>query len=126
MSKAKKKKTQPDSKTHKPTAKDKRKKFWIKQNLKKRQKATTPLKPQGTAETPQPATVKDGQQFSSNWKALQEVCLYGYISVFLHILRCLLHFNVVVKLPTAPEGHSAGEKEPCDTQTERCLLKKDN
>lgn len=83
MSKAKKKKTQPDSKTHKPTAKEKRKKFWIKQNLKKRQKATTPLKPQEKAETPQSAPVKDGQQFSSNWKALQEVCLHHHMVTYL-------------------------------------------
>lgn len=75
MSKTKKKKTHPDSQTHKPTAKDKRKKFWIKRNLKEKlQKVTAPLKHQKKAETQQTAPPGKPQEFSSNWKALQEVC----------------------------------------------------
>lgn len=91
MSKAKKKKTQSDSKTHKPTAKDKRKKFWIKHNPKKVQKVTTPLKHQEKAETPQTAAPKGDHQFSSNWKALQEVCLHHCIVT---VLTLLLFLNI--------------------------------
>lgn len=74
MSKTKKK-THPDSKSQKPTAKDKRKKFWIKRKLKEKfQKVTAPLKHQEIAATQQTAPPVKTQQFSSNWKALQEVC----------------------------------------------------
>ncbi|XP_013863725.1 RNA exonuclease 4 [Austrofundulus limnaeus] len=74
MSKTKKKKTNSDSKTHKPTAKDKRKDFWIKRNPKKKfQKVAAPLKHQEKAETQQTAPPVKPQQFSSNWKALQEI-----------------------------------------------------
>ncbi|XP_017273774.1 RNA exonuclease 4 [Kryptolebias marmoratus] len=74
MSKAEKKKTHSESKTQKPTAKDKRKKFWIKHNKKKKfKKVTVPLKHQEKAKTQQTASPEGAQQFSSNWKTLQEI-----------------------------------------------------
>uniref|UniRef100_A0A3Q2D2C4 RNA exonuclease 4 n=1 Tax=Cyprinodon variegatus TaxID=28743 RepID=A0A3Q2D2C4_CYPVA len=66
MTKAKAKTAHPDAKT---TAKDKRKKFWIKHNLKqKSDKTTTPKKHQEKPVPPQ-----EPQQISANWKSLQQV-----------------------------------------------------
>ncbi|MEQ2243562.1 hypothetical protein ILYODFUR_008218 [Ilyodon furcidens] len=69
MSKAKEKKAHSDAKIHKSTAKDKRKKFWIKHNLKKKcEKIAAPKKNQ---EKPQPP--QEAQQISANWKSLQQI-----------------------------------------------------
>ncbi|XP_015255519.1 PREDICTED: RNA exonuclease 4 [Cyprinodon variegatus] len=66
MTKAKAKTAHPDAKT---TAKDKRKKFWIKHNLKqKSDKTTTPKKHQEKPVPPQ-----EPQQISANWKSLQQI-----------------------------------------------------
>ncbi|KAM4526144.1 RNA exonuclease 4 [Fundulus diaphanus] len=66
MSKAKEKKAHSDAKA---TAKDKRKKFWIKHNLKKKfEKTAAPQKHQEKAAPPQEA-----QQISANWKSLQQI-----------------------------------------------------
>ncbi|XP_054914105.1 RNA exonuclease 4 [Poeciliopsis prolifica] len=70
MSKAKEKKAHSDAKIHKHTAKDKRKTFWIKQNLKKK-KLGKPAAPQKQQEKPGPP--QEAQLISANWKALQQV-----------------------------------------------------
>uniref|UniRef100_A0A3Q2Q6L3 RNA exonuclease 4 n=1 Tax=Fundulus heteroclitus TaxID=8078 RepID=A0A3Q2Q6L3_FUNHE len=66
MSKAKEKKAHSDAKA---TAKDKRKKFWIKHNVKKKfEKTAAPQKHQEKAAPPQ-----EPQQISANWKSLQQI-----------------------------------------------------
>ncbi|XP_035997614.1 RNA exonuclease 4 isoform X2 [Fundulus heteroclitus] len=66
MSKAKEKKAHSDAKA---TAKDKRKKFWIKHNVKKKfVKTAAPQKHQEKAAPPQ-----EPQQISANWKSLQQI-----------------------------------------------------
>ncbi|KAM4715489.1 RNA exonuclease 4 [Anableps anableps] len=69
MSKAKEKKAQSDAKIHKHTARDKRKTFWIKQNLKKKLKKVAAL--QKNEEKPGPP--QEAQQISANWKSLQQI-----------------------------------------------------
>uniref|UniRef100_A0A1A8NPR5 RNA exonuclease 4 n=2 Tax=Nothobranchius rachovii TaxID=451742 RepID=A0A1A8NPR5_9TELE len=67
MSKAKEKKALSDAKS---TAKVKRKEFWIKHNSKNKfQKISAPQKHQPHLSTPP----EEAQQFSPNWKALQEM-----------------------------------------------------
>lgn len=70
MSKAKEKKAPSnDAKIQKFTAKDKRKKFWIQHNLKKKyEKRAAPQKHQEKPGPPQEA-----QQFSANWRSLQQI-----------------------------------------------------
>ncbi|XP_032431145.1 RNA exonuclease 4 isoform X2 [Xiphophorus hellerii] len=55
-----------------PTAKDKRKTFWIKQNLKKKKKKLEKqAAPQKQQEKPGPP--QEAQQISANWKSLQQI-----------------------------------------------------
>ncbi|XP_005810902.1 RNA exonuclease 4 isoform X1 [Xiphophorus maculatus] len=70
MSKAKEKKAHSDAKIHKHTAKDKRKTFWIKQNLRKK-KLEKQAAPQKQQEKPGPP--QEAQQISANWKSLQQI-----------------------------------------------------
>ncbi|PWA21895.1 hypothetical protein CCH79_00015573, partial [Gambusia affinis] len=71
MSKAKEKKAHSDAKIHKHTAKDKRKTFWIKQNLKKKKKFEKQAAPRKQQEKPGPP--QEAQQISANWKSLQQI-----------------------------------------------------
>uniref|UniRef100_A0A1A7XHM2 RNA exonuclease 4 n=1 Tax=Iconisemion striatum TaxID=60296 RepID=A0A1A7XHM2_9TELE len=66
MSKTKKKKGHADAK---PTAKVKRKEFWIKHNSKNKSQK---IQHQDNAEPHLSTPPEDAQQFSSNWKVLQE------------------------------------------------------
>lgn len=72
------------------TSKEKRKQFHIKHNRKKQTSQKTPnKKKQENPGTQQTAPPQDPQQFSSNWKALQEVCLknifLNYSTIFVNL-----------------------------------------
>lgn len=94
MSKIKGKET-PAGKTQQLTSKEKRKKFFIKHNRKKQTSQKTlnkkNLENPGAKQTAPP---QDPQQFSSNWKALQEVCLTNIKLYALHKLCNYLCENV--------------------------------
>lgn len=83
---------QPNFKEKNSTGK-KKKKYWFKLKLKKK---TPPRKDQETPKAQQLAPPVDAQQFSANWKALQEVWQSKYS---LYILYVGL-FSISSLLPT--------------------------
>lgn len=101
------------------TAREKRKK-WMKEKFKRR-KPPPKEKEKEKTKAQQMFPPQDAQQFSANWKALQEVCYQNSITSFCVSYLCVrfCHIHLFVKLSTDIEGQSAGEEAGAarDTQT---------
>lgn len=128
MSKVNAKKTDSSAKTLTSTEKNKtakwKRKNWMKEKFKRKK---PPPKDQGKAKVQQTLPPKDVQQFSANWKTLQEVCQELVNTFACH--TCVLDFvtfstflkivHNFAKLCTDVKGQSTGEEASCDTKTSK-------